>query len=113
MEYMGRGEWMTLGVVRGWDAAQGWGVVDSEETPGGCFVSFANIDGAGYRQLTVGQEVEFTYEEAEGGQDGYAYRALRCALPGGGEAQPTVETEQDSAYRSIRTITWDELDLKG
>jgi CspA family cold shock protein len=36
------------GVVRSFDGAEGWGVIDAPELPGGCFVHFSNIVGSGY-----------------------------------------------------------------
>jgi CspA family cold shock protein len=36
-----------VGVVREWNAEEGWGVVDSDETPGGCWVHFSHIEIAG------------------------------------------------------------------
>lgn len=64
------------GVVTWFDADEGWGVIEAPEVPGGCFVHFADIHMAGYRQLTTGQRVNFTFEQPGFLQDGYAYRAL-------------------------------------
>ncbi|MFT4395415.1 cold-shock protein [Gordonia lacunae] len=61
------------GSVRTWHDNEGWGVLDSEATPGGAWAFFAEIDGSGYRSLTPGQRVRFDYEDR--GQDGYDYRA--------------------------------------
>jgi CspA family cold shock protein len=65
--------------VRDWHEAEGWGVVDSTETPGGCWTLFSAVDVAGYRRLTPGQSVQLDWESP--GQDGYAYRAVRV-VPG-------------------------------
>jgi len=62
------------GVVKQFDADEGWGVVDSPEVPGGCFVHFSHIEASGYRVLHAGQHVRFTFERP--GQDGCAYRAI-------------------------------------
>jgi cold shock protein len=62
------------GVVKWFDADEGWGVIDAPEVPGGCFVHFSSIEMAGYRQLHAGQQVRFTFEQP--GQDGCPYRAL-------------------------------------
>jgi CspA family cold shock protein len=64
------------GVVRWFDPDEGWGVVDAPEVPGGCFVHFASIEMAGYRQLGTGQRVRFTFEQPGFLQDGCQYRAL-------------------------------------
>jgi CspA family cold shock protein len=41
------------------------------ETLGGCWARFSNIDGAGYRALTVGEVVDLDWE-----QYGYPFRAI-------------------------------------
>ena len=64
------------GVVKWFDADEGWGVIDAPEVPGGCFVHFSNIEMAGYRQLHAGQQVRFTFEQPGFLQDGCPYRAL-------------------------------------
>ena len=64
------------GVVRWFDADEGWGVNDAPEVPGGCFVHFSNIEIAGYRQLHAGRQVRFTFEQPGFLQDGCPYRAL-------------------------------------
>ncbi|GAA2057150.1 cold-shock protein [Williamsia deligens] len=63
----------TTGVVRGWHPEEGWGVVDSDATPGGAWVHFSEVHGTGYRVLTPGARVEFAWEAAS--QDGFAFRA--------------------------------------
>lgn len=63
------------GIVRWFDGEEGWGVIDSPEVPGGCFVHFSNIVGAGYRKLDDGQNVVFTFEAPGFKQDGYDFRA--------------------------------------
>ena len=65
---------LTEGLVRSWSADEGWGVIDSGATPGGCWVHFSNIEARGFRSLEVNQPVNFTWEPVE--QDGYKYRAV-------------------------------------
>lgn len=69
-----------LGRVVTWDRDGGWGVIDSEATPGGCWVHFSHLPilGSVPSSLTVGEEVEFLFEalEAHNDQDGFLYRAL-------------------------------------
>lgn len=62
-----------VGTVRLWRDNDGWGVIDSESTPGGAWAHFSEIVGTGFRTLSGGQVVEFDYEDH--GQDGYAFRA--------------------------------------
>jgi CspA family cold shock protein len=61
-------------LVREWRSAEGWGVLDSAETPGGCWAHYSHIDAAGYRDLRAGQRVQLTWESP--GQDGYEFRAV-------------------------------------
>jgi CspA family cold shock protein len=63
----------TTGVVRVWHDDDGWGVVDSEETPGGCWAHFSVVDMPGYRALRAGQQVLLEWQQ--GAQDDFAYRA--------------------------------------
>lgn len=70
------------GIVKWFDAHEGWGVIEAPETPGGCFVHFSAIQMKGYRQLESGGRVRFTFEPLSFLQDGYAYRAL-AAWPEG------------------------------
>ena len=63
----------SLGQVREWQDEEGWGVLDSLDTAGGCWAHFSAVDGQGYKSLRAGQSVEFRYERAQ--QDGFAYRA--------------------------------------
>ena len=64
------------GVVKRFDADEGWGVLEAPEVPGGCFVHFSSIEMPGYRQLHAGQRVRFTFEQPGFLQDGCPYRAL-------------------------------------
>ncbi|ROZ85991.1 cold shock domain-containing protein [Gordonia sp. OPL2] len=63
----------TIGTVRLWHDEEGWGVLDSDATPGGAWAHFSEVAGKGFRTLTPGQVVEFDYENH--GQDGYNFRA--------------------------------------
>ena len=68
-----RPEW-NLGRVRQWRADEGWGVIDSEATPGGCWCHFSAIQADGYRELRDGETVDFSFENVE--QDGWPFRAI-------------------------------------
>ncbi len=100
------------GVVREWHADEGWGVLDSPDTPGGCWVHFSAVLVPGYRALGAGGAVDFTSEVAE--QDGYAFRAV--------EAWPATQapvhgdrraSEASPAYRSTLTLAFDSDDRTG
>ena len=60
--------------MRVWHEDEGWGVLDSAETPGGCWAHYSNVEVDGYRVLQAGQRVRVQWEHAD--QDGYAHRAL-------------------------------------
>jgi cold shock protein len=96
----------TTGVVREWREEEGWGVLDSETTPGGCWAHFSSLDMDGYRSLTAGQVVEFTVEVAR--QDGFDFRAQDVRLEGVPPAQPRPPSPPGSAYSSTLTITFDD-----
>jgi CspA family cold shock protein len=69
---------MVRATVRAWYDEEGWGVLDSPETPGGCFAHFSNLEMDGYHALKQGATVELAEWEAPGfKQDGYDYRAVR------------------------------------
>lgn len=65
--------------MRVWHAEEGWGVLDSSETPGGCWTHFSDVEMDGYRELVAGQQVDLEWERAD--QDGFSFRAVRV-LPG-------------------------------
>ena len=66
----------TTGIVRTWSNEEGWGVIDSDATPGGAWTHCSNLTGSGFRSLTPGHHVTFEPETVVGGtQDGYRYRA--------------------------------------
>ena len=46
-----------------WHDDQGWGVLDSPDTPGGCWAHFSHLpDAGGLRAAAVGARVSFTFE---------------------------------------------------
>ena len=96
------------GTVREWSDDHGWGVIDSADTPGGCWAHFSVIVSQGYRTLEPGGHVTFTYETP--GQDGFNYRAVQVWPPGvspEASQQPTRhEPPASAAYRSSLTIRW-------
>jgi len=67
---------MVRATVREWHDDLGWGVLDSSETPGGCWAHFSSIDTGDrevYRSLRPGQVVDLDTERP--GQDGYDFWA--------------------------------------
>lgn len=95
----------TTGIVRFWHDDEGWGVIDSDETPGGCWAHFANVAVPEYRSLQPGAEVNLEWEATS--QDGYSFRATR-AWPAEAEPEPEVPpTDSGDAYHSGLTIRFD------
>ena len=97
------------GEVRVWHADEGWGVIDSAVTPGGCWTHFSAVLVPGYRELVAGATVEFSFEAA--GQDGYAFRAVE-AWPA--DQLPVRTGDEVSgaspAHHSTLTLTFDSQD---
>lgn len=70
-----------IGVVRTWHEDDGWGVLDSQHTPGGCWCHFSSLAVEGtFKTIPVGAGVEFLFELGE--QDGYAFRAVEVWVHG-------------------------------
>lgn len=103
----------TTGTVRSWNNEEGWGVIDSPATPGGCWISFAEVRlrEPGFISLDLGQDVVFEWVAAE--QDGFNYRATAATPTGDGlpaviPPPPNPENNPDGAYRSGLSISFDE-----
>jgi cold shock protein len=97
----------STGVVRDWSDEHGTGVIDSAETPGGCWVHFSHIVTDGVGSLMAGDQVSFTYEAFA--QDGFSYRAVLVWPPGVKPEAPSPADHQDgpsAAYQSTLTIRW-------
>lgn len=95
----------SVGIVRSWYSDEGWGVIDTEQTPGGCWAHFSNLAMPGYRSLKTGDAVNLEWEAAD--QDGFSFRATRLWPVG---TQPTQDASPDkpgNAYGSTLTISID------
>ena len=68
---------MVKGTVKWFRAEKGTGAISSAELPPGrdAWVHFSCVEGSGYRELQVGEEVEFEFEAAQ--QDSFDFRATR------------------------------------
>jgi len=96
----------TAGTVRFWQAQDGWGIIDSEQTPGGCWAHCSVVAVDGYKTLKPGQAVVLEWEPGQ--QDGFSYRALR-AWPADRNPAATQFTPPAApqGYCSTLTITAD------
>lgn len=94
----------TQGTVRFWVEEDGWGVIDSPQTPGGCWAHYSQVLVAGLQLLVAGQDVELEWKAP--GQDGYLFRAMRT-WPTGHEPviAPVDCSGATSAYASTCQLT--------
>jgi cold shock protein len=100
----------STGRVRVWHEDDGWGVVDSDDTPGGCWVHVSAVLVAGEGLLHAGQEVRLVAERAR--QDGFAFRAVEV-WPADREPDRSAVVEVDgpsSGLSSSLTLTFDRPD---
>ena len=97
----------TDGIVREWHSDEGWGVLDSADTPGGCWAHFGSVLASGYRALDAGQAVSFDFER--GRQDGFDFRAVAVWV-GDVRPEPPSGPVRSVAYRSTLHLTFDDPD---
>ena len=97
----------SIGTVSSWSADEGWGVIASPDTPGGCWAHYSNLEMQGYHSLEPGEVVDFEWERAD--QDGFAYRALkvRPRNPKYGGKLATIAAVSTPGYGSTLAITSD------
>ena len=95
------------GTVREWSDERGFGVIDSADTPGGCWFHFSCVVTKELASPRPGDQVTFTYETLP--QDGFSYRALLVWPPGVRPGTPLQERPNEgpfAAYQSRLTIRW-------
>jgi CspA family cold shock protein len=99
---------MSHGVVREWHREDGWGVIDSPATPGGCWVLYSHIDMPPPAELQIGQQVAFSFEQVTS-QDGYQWRAV-VVRPEGVEPRDARDyiTGPQGSFSSTLKIEFDE-----
>ncbi|MDR7277811.1 cold shock domain-containing protein [Catenuloplanes atrovinosus] len=91
--------------VREWHADQGWGVLDSAETPGGCWAHFSAAATPGAARLAPGTPVRLDWESP--GQDGYPFRAVRF-WPAGSDPRDDPAAGPGAAYSSTLSLSFDD-----
>lgn len=97
----------SMGTVREFHPDEGWGVIDSQEVPGGCWVFFDAIIMDGYRELRPGEHVRFNFESVAD-QDGYLFRATKV-WPSGVATDEEENAEGTlGAYGSNLMLVYDE-----
>jgi CspA family cold shock protein len=96
----------STGVVVAWNGADGLGVIESPDTPGGCWCGWMSITMDRFvGRFDPGTQVEFTYEAVR--QDGYDYRAIDMWIPGHRAPRPEP-IGGSTGYRSTLKITCDD-----
>ncbi|MEV4345709.1 cold shock domain-containing protein [Actinoplanes sp. NPDC049596] len=95
---------MSTGVIREWNGDEGWGVIDSTETPGGCWAHFSAAAVDGYVSFGSGERVDFEWEAP--GQDGFPFRALK--LWPSGSSPVARPSSSGGAYSSTLSLHFDE-----
>jgi len=66
---------MATGTVKFFNAQKGYGFI-SREDGADVFVHFSNIEGAGYRSLEEGQQVEFEIGQGRKGDEALKVKAI-------------------------------------
>ncbi|MCD2190961.1 cold-shock protein [Actinomycetospora soli] len=100
------------GRVSAWHPEDGWGVLESDQTPGGCWAHVSAVrTPSGFTELRPAQEVEFDWEPAM--QDGYRFRAVSVWPRGRPPRDSPAAEGETSAYGSALVIDWDQPDNPG
>jgi cold shock protein len=92
--------------VRQWSDEEGWGVLDSPETPGGCWVSFTALEMTGYRSLRNTEWVELDWQVSRA--DSFSFTATRVRPLTHSLDLPISADAIDGAYRSELHVEYDD-----
>lgn len=93
------------GTVRSWDEESGWGVLVSRDVPGEVWAHFSAVraaDPGAFVSLAPGEDVLFTWEEAE--QDGFSYRAVQVRRPGEPETDGDEDDDEDADENGMSDV---------
>jgi cold shock CspA family protein len=96
-------EGVFAGRVLQWHSEEGWGVLASDALPDQVWAHFSVVQADGFRELTAGQPVTFSAEEAE--QDDFSWRAV-CVWPEADARRP-ANGDDGPGYTSGLDITFD------
>ncbi|MEU6283115.1 cold shock domain-containing protein [Streptomyces sp. NPDC047028] len=91
------------GRVLEWHGEEGWGVLASDALPDRVWAHYSAIEAEGCRELTVGQPVTFTAEQAE--QDEFSWRAVSVRPETG--ARRSSEGNDEPGFSSDLNIRFD------
>lgn len=93
---------VTPGVLVQWHEDEGWGVIASPDTPGGCWVHYSAAQSTGVRQISRGQHVLFEWERCK--QDGYEFRAVSLWIEGEDRRRRDVGGGPSEAYGTVLEV---------
>lgn len=91
------------GAIRVW-TDEGWGVIDSPTTLGGCWAHFSMLAADSFWEPSAGEPVEFEFETAD--QDGFMFRATRV-WPSGSKPIEHQPNTPGPGYTSELNIEFD------
>ncbi|MEV4704673.1 cold shock domain-containing protein [Actinoplanes sp. NPDC049316] len=94
------------GTIREWHDDEGWGVIDSSETPTGCWAHFSAAAVEGYASFDPGDPVWLEWEAP--GQDGYASRATRFWPRESEPVDRRSRSDAGEAYHSTLSLSFDD-----
>ncbi|MFB4196350.1 cold-shock protein [Streptomyces carpaticus] len=102
---------ISTGRVSAWHREEGWGVIESDDTPGGTFTHFSVIDEPAHQfhDLNVGEQVSFEWEAAA--QDNFNFRASRVkrmTSPSSSHENRHVKARGEVGYQSSLEVNWDD-----
>jgi CspA family cold shock protein len=99
----------SIGTMRTWNHDEGWGVIDSPETPGGCWIHATTPSTKTRMGLDPGRQVYFEWERlpGKGVQDGFDFVATDAWYV---DDEPNRRPQGPStgAYSTSLTITLDD-----
>jgi cold shock CspA family protein len=112
----------SVGIVRFWHRDEGWGVIDSPDTPGGCWAHFSHLwndrvpepgpgevveVSGGFREMFEGETVDFDWETRA--RMATLSARLRCALADGNHRIAISAATKSTNGRTGRAESWPHL----
>ncbi|MFC9763402.1 hypothetical protein [Rhodococcus jostii] len=99
----------SIGTMRTWNHDEGWGVIDSSETPGGCWIHATTPSTKTRTGLDPGRQVYFEWERlpGKGVQDGFDFVATDAWYVGD-EPYRRPQGPSTGAYSTSLMITLDD-----
>lgn len=99
-------EGVRTGHVRVWHVDLGWGVLDADGLPGGCWAHFSVLAMDGYKTLQAGETVSLRSEPR--GQDGFDYAATKVWRGAVEPPDPVPDTRPSEAHHSVFSVVFND-----